>query len=75
MCFILLAIDAACVLTSRILSHSHFQSDSNMARSGLPTWPCWREVAVPIVRRVPEAADTVFSTPDDGFSGHSKHVE
>jgi len=25
--------------------------------------PCWREVAVPIL---PEAAVTVFSTPDDG---------
>ena len=29
-------------------------------------WPCWREVAVPILRTVPEAAVTVFSTPDDG---------
>jgi len=28
MCFILLAIDAACVLTSQILSHPHFQPDS-----------------------------------------------
>jgi len=26
---ILLAIDAACILTSRILSHSHFQPDSH----------------------------------------------
>ena len=30
------------------------------------TWPCWREVAVPILRPVPAAAVTVFSTPDDG---------
>ena len=28
--------------------------------------PRWREVAVPISRPVPEAAVTVFSTPDDG---------
>ena len=27
--------------------------------------PRWREVAVPILRPVPEAAVTVFSTPDD----------
>ena len=26
----------------------------------------WREVAVPILRPVPEAAVTIFSTPDDG---------
>ena len=26
----------------------------------------WREVAVPVLRSVPEAAVTVFSTPDDG---------
>ena len=29
-------------------------------------WQHWREVAVPILRPVPEAAVTVFSTPDDG---------
>ena len=29
-------------------------------------WPRWREVAVPILRPVPEAAVTGFSTPDDG---------
>ena len=28
--------------------------------------PCWREVSVPILWPVPEAAVTVFSTPDDG---------
>ena len=28
--------------------------------------PRWREVAVPILRPVPEVAVTVFSTPDDG---------
>jgi len=28
--------------------------------------PRWREVAVPVLRPVPEAAVTVFSTPDDG---------
>jgi len=40
-----------------------------------PTWPRWSEVAVPILWRVPEAAVTVFSTPDDGCGGHPKHVE
>ena len=34
-----------------------------MARSGPILWP------------VPEAAVTVFSTPDDGCCGHPKHVE
>jgi len=28
--------------------------------------PRWRDVAVPILWPVPEAAVTVFSTPDDG---------
>jgi hypothetical protein len=31
-----------------------------------PDWPRWKEVAVPILWPVPEAAVTVFSTPDDG---------
>ena len=31
-----------------------------------PIGPRWREVAVPVVWPVPEAAVTVFSTPDDG---------
>ena len=31
-------------------------------------WPRWRGVAVPILWPVPEAADIVFSTPDDGCS-------
>ena len=40
---------------------------SNVARSGLvPIWSRWREVAVPILWPVPEAAVTVFSIPDDG---------
>jgi len=30
------------------------------------TRPRWREVAVPVLWPVPEAAVTVFSTPDDG---------
>ena len=29
-------------------------------------WSRWREVAAPILWLVPEAAFTVFSTPDDG---------
>ena len=49
---------------------------SKVAKSGpVPTWPRWREVAVPILWPVPEAAVTVFSTPDDGCSGRPKHVE
>jgi len=32
----------------------------------VPIRPRWREVAVPILCYVPEAAVTVFSTPDDG---------
>ena len=31
-----------------------------------PTWPRWKEVAGPILWPVPEAAVTVFSTPDGG---------
>jgi len=34
--------------------------------SGLPTRPRWRGVAVPVLWPVPEAAATVFNTPDDG---------
>jgi hypothetical protein len=33
-------------------------------------WPRWRQVVA-----VPEAAVTVFCTPDDGCDGDSKHVE
>ena len=32
----------------------------------VPIKPRWREVAVPVLWPVPEAAVTVFSTPDDG---------
>ena len=32
----------------------------------VPIWPRCREVALPILRPVPEAAVTVLSTPDDG---------
>ena len=48
-----------CVLSGRVLWYSYFP----------PTWPDrprWREVAVPILRLVQEAAVTVLSTPDDG---------
>jgi len=31
----------------------------------VPIRPRWREVAAPVLRPVPEAAITVFSTPDD----------
>jgi len=43
--------------------------------TGVPIWSRWREVAVPILRPVPEAAVTVFSTPDDGCGGYPKHVQ
>jgi len=32
-----------------------------------PIGPRWREVAVPVLWPLPEAAATVFSTPDDGW--------
>jgi len=34
-----------------------------------PIRPRWRGVAVQVVRPVPEAAGTVFNTPDDGCCG------
>ena len=37
--------------------------------------PRWREVAVPVLWPVPEAAVTVYSTPDDGVLWHPKYVE
>jgi len=46
-----------------------------LQRGQVGTWPRWTEVAVPILWPVPEAAVTVFSTPDDGCGGHPKHVE
>jgi len=39
---------------------------TSLQRDQVPTWPRWREVAAPILWPVPEAAVTVFSTPDDG---------
>jgi len=41
------------------------QSHSTSLQRG-PIGPRWREVAVPVLWPVPEAAVTVFSTPDDG---------
>jgi len=32
-----------------------------------PIGPRWMEVAAPVLWPVPEAAVTVFSTPDDGY--------
>jgi len=46
-------------------STGHNISTSTSLQRGLIR-PCWREVAVPILWPVPEAAVTVFSTPDDG---------
>ena len=48
---------------------------TSLQRGQVPTWPRWREVAVPVLLPVPEVAVTVFSTPDDGCCGHPKHVE
>ena len=45
------------------------RSTKNCNRSLRYRWPDrprWREVAVPVLWPVPEAAVTVFSTPDDG---------
>ena len=38
-------------------------------------YPRWRKVVAPLLRPVPEAAVTVFCTPDDRYDGHPKHVE
>jgi len=60
----------------RVSNAPIIRSTGNVARSGLvPTWPRWREVAVPILWPVPEATVTVFSTPDDWCGRHPKHVE
>jgi len=47
---------------------------TSLQRDQVSAWPRWREVAVPILWPVPEATVTGFSTPDDGFGGHPKHV-
>ena len=44
-------------------------TEYDVARSGVPIWPRWREVAAPILWPFPEAAVTVFSTPDEGCGG------
>ena len=49
-------------------------SGAHSTHHQVPTCPCWREVAVPILWRVPEAVDTVFST-DDGWCGRPKRAE
>ena len=65
--------------------HNFGTATANSLQRG-QIWPRWREVAVavpilevavvvPILWPVPEAAVTVFSTPDDGRGGHPKHVE
>jgi len=43
-----------------------FVTKRQLSHHAVPIWPRWREVAVPILWPVPEAAVTVFSTPDDG---------
>ena len=35
----------------------------------------WQKVVALILRPIPEAAVTVWCTPDDGCDGHPKHVE
>jgi len=39
---------------------------TSLQRGPIGIRPRWREVAVPVLCPVPEAAVTVFSTPDDG---------
>jgi hypothetical protein len=46
-------------------STGHNTSTATSLQRGLIR-PRWREVAVPILRPVPQAAVTVFSIPDDG---------
>jgi len=41
-------------------------ADIYLLHKPVPIKPRWREVAVPVLWPVPEAAVTVFSTPDDG---------
>jgi len=41
-------------------------TDHNTGTATSAIRPRWREVAVPVLLPVPEAAVTVFSTPDDG---------
>jgi len=37
--------------------------------------PRWKKVVAPLLRPVPEAAVTVYCTPDDWRDGRRKHVE
>ena len=48
------------------LLQSHYTRTSLQRGLIVPIRPRWREVAVPVLWTVPEAAVTVFSTPDDG---------
>ena len=50
-------------------------TDTSLQRYAVPIRPRWREVAVPVLWPVPEAAVTDFSTPDDGCGGHAKYVK
>ena len=51
--------------------HVHQQQ----ASSNVTTWSRLKKLPSQIVCSVPEAATTVFCTPDDGCDGRPKHVE
>ena len=53
--------------------HSIWATTTTFLQRGL--WPRWRNVVAQILWPVPEAAVTVWCTPDDGCDRHPKHVE
>ena len=57
-------LDAQNLLYNKFISCLYMFRATSLQRGQM--WPRWREVAVPILWPVPEAAVTVFSTPDDG---------
>ena len=52
--------------SSGILKTVTAASGTGHNTGAVPIRPLWREVAAPVLCPVPEAAVTVFSTPDDG---------
>jgi len=50
-------------------------SNSETLSSNVALRPRWRKVVAPLLWPVPEAAVTVFCTPDDGRDGRPKQVE
>ena len=78
--YLLLNYSTCFVRPSRPLSRVH----KNAVRDSGTDYPIWggsffkrdqNKLALQIVRSVPEAANTVLCTPDDGRDGRPKHVE